>query len=73
MPQKGYKDIKEEVVVKRTGKSFDEWMVILDNFDVRKNGRKLAAEYLMTRGVNPWWSQVIVVRYEYERKLFRYA
>lgn len=68
MPKKGYKDIKEEVITKRTGKSFSEWKKILDNFNVKKNGRRSAAQYLMANGVNPWWSQVIVIRYEYEKK-----
>jgi len=69
MPKKGYKDIKEEVIVKRTGRSFNEWRKILDNFDVRKNGHRKTVEYLMDHRINPWWSQVIVVRYEHENKL----
>ena len=70
MPQKGYKDIKKEVIVKRTGKDFTEWRKILDGFNVKKNGHKAAAEYLKNEhGVNPWWAQVIVVRYEFEKKL----
>jgi hypothetical protein len=72
MPKKGYKDIKEEVIIKRTGRNFDEWMRILERFNVRKNGHQAAAKYLMAvHRVNPWWSQVIVVRYEYENKLRR--
>ncbi len=70
MPKKGYKDIKEEVIVKRTGKHFNEWRRVLDKFNVKKNGRKAAAEYLKNmHKVNPWWSQVIVIRYEYEKNL----
>lgn len=72
MPQKGYKDIKEEVIVKRTGRNFYEWGKILDRFDVKKNGHKAAANYLMImHRVNPWWAQVIVVRYEFEKKIKR--
>lgn len=70
MPKKGYKDIKEEVILKRTGKNYREWKKILDVFNVRKRGHRAAAQYLMSVfGVNPWWSQVIVVRYEFENKL----
>ena len=70
MPEKGYKDIKEEVIVKRTGKDFKEWKRILDKFDVKKNGHKAAAEFLKNiYKVNPWWAQVLVIRYEFEKKI----
>ena len=70
MPKKGYKDIKEEVIMKRTGKKYAEWHRILDKFGVRENGHAAAARYLMRAyRVNPWWSQVLVVRYEHEEKL----
>jgi len=46
MPKKGYKDIKEEVITKRTGKKFSEWKSILDNFNVKENGHKAAANFL---------------------------
>ncbi len=72
MPKKGYKDIKEEVIIKRTRRSFNDWRKILDKFDVKKNGHKSAAMFLnRVYKVNPWWSQVIVIRYEYENKLRR--
>jgi glucan phosphorylase len=36
MPKKGYKDIKEDVILKRTSKTFNEWKKILDKFNVKK-------------------------------------
>jgi hypothetical protein len=70
MPKKGYKDIKEEVIEKRTGKNFNEWRKILDEFNVKENGHKASVAYLFRKyKLNPWWSQVIVIRYEYEKKL----
>lgn len=70
MPKKGYKDIKEEVIVKRTTRSFNDWRKILDKFDVKKNGHKAAAKHLAEDyKVNSWWAQVLVIRYEYEKKL----
>jgi len=70
MPKKGYKDIKEEVILKRTGKNYKDWEKILDKFDVKKRGHSETARYLMSvYKVNSWWSQVIVIRYEYENKL----
>ncbi len=72
MPKKGYQDIKKEVLIKRTGKDFSQWKKILDKFDVKKNGRKTSAEFLRNvYKVNAWWSQVIVVMYEYEKKIKR--
>ena len=69
MPKKGYKDINEEVIKKRTGKNFKDWRKILDRFNVKKNGRFFAVKYLINSyGVTPWWSQVLVIRYEYEKK-----
>jgi len=70
MSKKGYKDIKEDVIEKRTGKSFGDWRKILDKFNVKKNGHKSAARYLMKiYGINHWWSQVLVIRYKYEKKI----
>lgn len=70
MPKKGYRDIKEEVVVKRTGKSFYGWAGILDKLNVEKIGRKAASGYLAKRyHINSWWSHVIVIRYQYEKKI----
>ncbi|MDP3882877.1 MAG: hypothetical protein Q8Q48_02370 [Candidatus Staskawiczbacteria bacterium] len=70
MPKKGYKDIKEEVIIKRTRKHFNEWRKILDKFNVKKNGHKASARHLTTKyKVNPWWAQVLVIRYKYERKI----
>ena len=70
MPKKGYKDIKEEVIVKRTKRSFEDWRKILDKFDVKKNGHKASVNYLVnTYKVNSWWSQVLIIRYKYEKKI----
>lgn len=69
MPKKGYKDIKEEVIIKRTRRSFSDWWKILDKFNVKKNGHKAAANFLVnTHKVDAWWAQVLVIRYEYEKK-----
>jgi hypothetical protein len=68
MPKKGYKDIKNEVIIKRTRRSFNEWKKILDKFNVAKNGRKSAVDYLVEKySLNRWWANVIVIRYEFEK------
>lgn len=70
MPKKGYKDIKEDVIIKRTKRSFKDWRKILDKFDVKKNGGKAAVKHLAGKhGVNSWWAQVLVIRYKYEKKI----
>jgi len=70
MPKKGYKDIKEEVIIKRTRRSFKDWRKVLDKFDVKKNGHKAAVEHLIKdHKINSWWAQVIVIRYKYENKI----
>jgi len=70
MPKKGYKDIKEDVIIKRTKRSFNDWRKILDKFNVKKNGHKAASKHLTdVYNVNPWWSQVLVIRYKYENKI----
>ena len=70
MPKKGYKDIKEEVIIKRTRRSFADWRKILDKFDVKKNGHKKSVNYLVNiYKLNSWWAQVIIIRYEYENKI----
>ena len=72
MPKKGYKDIKEEVIVKRTKRSFKDWRKILDKFDVKTNGHNASAKHLKNvYKVNAWWAQVLVIRYEYENKIKR--
>jgi hypothetical protein len=69
MPKKGYKDIKEEVIKKRTQRTFEDWRRILRGFNVKKNGRKKAVKHLVSKyKVNSWWAQVLVIRYEFENK-----
>ena len=68
--EKGYKTIKEEVIINKTGKSFKYWIKILDKFNVKKNGHTLTAKFLREKyKLGPWWSQVITVKYEYEKNL----
>ncbi len=57
-------------VREKTGKSWDEWFAILDQFDVRENGHKAAAQYLYEKQRCPeWWSQMVTVTYEQARGL----
>jgi hypothetical protein len=62
--------ISDEAVKTKTGKRWSEWFKILDRFDVKENGHKLAAEHLSDKHkLEPWWSQAVTIRYEWERGL----
>ena len=68
--KKGVQRISDNVVEDRTRKSTKTWNEILDKFDVKKKGHALAAKHLLSKyKLSPWWSQVVVIRYEYERGL----
>jgi len=62
--------ISSDVVKAKTGKTWSDWFKILDGFDVKKNGHKLAAKHLLERHkLGLWWSQAVTIRYEWERGL----
>ncbi len=72
MSKEGYKDIKEEVIIKRTGRNFESWEKILDKFYKTKKDRKEAVKYLVKDyRVNAWWAQMLVTRYEFEKNISR--
>lgn len=62
--------ISDDAVRKATGKSWEQWLAILDAFDVKRNGHKPAAAFLHAEHqVGDWWSQMVVVGYEQARGL----
>ena len=66
----GTRGISDETVREKTGKSLAEWFKILDEWGMKEKGHTLTARYLeQQHGVSPWWSQMLTVRYEYERGL----
>ena len=68
--KKGAQRISDDVVEDSTGKSTKTWNKILDKFNLKNKGHTLAAKHLLDKyKLSPWWSQVIVIRYEYERGL----
>lgn len=68
--KKGYRDLSEEKIKQKTGKSFKIWKKILDKFNVKDKGHTLTAKHLREKyGLNDWWAQVITVKYEFERGL----
>lgn len=62
--------ISDEAVKGKTGKTWKQWFRILDSVDVASNGHRHAAMTLHTKHkLNPWWSQAVTIRYEWERGL----
>jgi hypothetical protein len=65
-----FRNISEEAVKEKTGKTWKQWFSILDRFNVEEQGHKLAARHLLERyKLGPWWSQAVVIRFEWERGL----
>lgn len=65
-----FKKISDKAVKEGTHKTWKQWFSVLDRFDVEENGHKLAAKFLSERyKIGPWWSQAVVIRYEWERRL----
>jgi hypothetical protein len=72
MPDKisGTRKIGDDAVLKATGKSWKEWFDILDKFDRKTKGHTQTAKYLHSEHkLSPWWSQMVTVRYEWEKGL----
>jgi len=62
--------ISNDAVQAKTGRSWTQWFKILDRLDVKTNGHRHAAMSLYhTYKLNPWWSQAVTIRYEWERGL----
>jgi hypothetical protein len=62
--------IGSEAVAAKTGKTWDEWLEILDRAGARKWTHKEIARFLQDQWkCPPWWGQMITVGYEQERGL----
>ena len=66
----GFRNISDESVQAKTGKSSQEWYTILDKWGMKQKGHTLAAKHLQTQyRLSPWWAQCVTIRYEWERGL----
>jgi len=62
--------ISDAAVLKATGRTWEQWLAILDRFDAKKHGHKAAAAHIhQAHDCAPWWSQMVVVAYEQARGL----
>ena len=58
--------IKDETIVEETGKTLDEWYVLIDVFDGKTKGYKAIVHFLNKQHtLTLWWSQNIAIAYEY--------
>lgn len=63
---KGHAGISSAAVAAATGKTWDEWIGILDRAGGRSLSHKECAEWLAkAHDVRPWWQQMVVVGYEH--------
>jgi len=59
-----------EVLLERTGSSWDQWFALLDEHDSATRTHTAIARWLREQiGVGSWWSQTITSGYEQERGL----
>ncbi|MBI3410912.1 MAG: DUF4287 domain-containing protein [Planctomycetes bacterium] len=62
--------IGDDAVLKATGKTWAEWMAILDEDGCRKmNHKEIVAHLSDKHGVGSWWRQMVTVGYEQARGL----
>lgn len=66
--KEGVATISDESVRAKTGKTWAEWMEVLDQFGGKEKGHKAMARYLKDEiGITAWWSQMVTVQYERDR------
>jgi hypothetical protein len=64
--------LSEKAVLRGTGKGWDEWFRILDDWGATSRTHGEIAAYLgAQRGVGPWWTQGVTVGYERARGMRR--
>jgi len=63
-------EFSEEVVKEKTGKSSEDWYMLIDAAEGKKIGHTAIAKLLKNEyGLSGWWAQAITNRYEHERGL----
>ena len=65
-----FRRVSDDSVRRRTGKGWNEWLTVLDDYGAAEKGHAESARHLReSHGVSPWWAQAVTVRYEHERGL----
>ena len=61
--------MSDEAVLAKTGKTWDEWLTVLDAAGARAMGHKEIVALVSQHGAGPWWRQMVTVTYEQARGL----
>jgi hypothetical protein len=60
--------MSDEAVLKKTGKTWEEWFAVLDRAGGKQMSHQEVANHLYTvEKIDGWWSQMVTVGYERER------
>lgn len=57
-------DISDDRIVEKTGKSWAQWLKIINSFGGKDLTHKEIAQHLSELGVSGWYSQMLSVKYE---------
>jgi uncharacterized protein YndB with AHSA1/START domain len=71
-PTSNYADVagmSDESVSKRTGRTWAQWVRVLDAAQASEKPHREIAEYVSSLGTPDWWSQMVTVGYERIRGL----
>jgi hypothetical protein len=64
------RNIKDETVLAKTGKRWEDWYTILDAWRApEKDFTQIASHLRDTYAVSAWWSNIIASRYQWVRGL----
>lgn len=66
-------DIGDEAIRKGSGKSWDEWVQLLDAWGAAERPHDEIARYVCDLGVDGWWAQGVTVGYERIKGLRAYG
>jgi len=62
--------IKDEIVREATGKSWEEWFQVLDNWGAHDKRHAESTKHLLEHyRLSSWWAHAVAFRYEWERGL----
>lgn len=59
----------DEAVQKQTGRTWAEWVRVLDAVNAAEKPHREIAQYVSSLGIPPWWTQTVTVGYERIRGL----
>ncbi len=69
MAKQTHAKISSDAVQKATGKTWDEWLALLDAAGAKTMTHQQIVAVLSKNGVGPWWQQMVTVGYEQARGL----